>query len=59
VATATADGVGADGVPWQVHVPGGSCAVEWDERTGVRLTGPAVIVGEIELDEGWLRAAAG
>ncbi|HLY32910.1 MAG TPA: diaminopimelate epimerase [Jatrophihabitantaceae bacterium] len=57
VAVATGEGVGADGVPWQVSVPGGTCVVEWDEQSGVRLTGPAVLVAEIELDEAWLRAA--
>jgi diaminopimelate epimerase len=57
VAAALADGVGADGVPWQVDVPGGSCTVTWDAETGVRLRGPAVLVAEIELDDAWLGAA--
>jgi len=59
VATATAELAGADGVPWHVHVPGGECVVEWHADTGVRLTGSAVLVAEIELDDAWLRAAAG
>jgi diaminopimelate epimerase len=56
VAAALHDGVGADGVAWQVDVPGGSCVVTWDEQAGVRLRGPAVLVGEIDVDEAWLAA---
>lgn len=55
VATALADGVGADGVPWRVDVPGGSCEVRWGEDD-VELTGPAVLVAEIDVDDDWLRA---
>ncbi|SHG69191.1 diaminopimelate epimerase [Jatrophihabitans endophyticus] len=58
VAAATADGVGADGVPWRVDVPGGTCTVRWDDA-GVELTGPAVLVGDVEVDDAWLAAAAG
>lgn len=53
VAAATAAGCGADGRGWQVDVPGGRCRVVWDE-TGVELTGPAVIVADIDLDDAWL-----
>ncbi|MDT4937890.1 MAG: diaminopimelate epimerase [Pseudonocardiales bacterium] len=59
VAAAISDGVGADGLPWRVDVPGGTCTVVWDDQTGVRLQGPAVIVGEMELDDAWLRSVAG
>ena len=54
VAAAITEGVGADGQPWTVEVPGGTCTVVWDEHDGVRLRGPAVLVGEIELDDAWL-----
>jgi diaminopimelate epimerase len=57
VAAATADGVGADGTPWQVDVPGGSCEVVWRVDGEVLLTGSAVIVAEIDLDDAWLAAA--
>jgi len=39
---------------WQVDVPGGRCLVGWAEDGSVTLTGPAVLVGEITLDEAWL-----
>jgi diaminopimelate epimerase len=38
-------------VPWQVSVPGGTCWVRWSADRSVELTGPAVIVAEIELDD--------
>ncbi len=57
VAAANADGTGADGSRWRVDVPGGTCFVAWD-GAGVELTGPAVIVAEIDLDEGWLASIA-
>jgi diaminopimelate epimerase len=57
VAVAARDGIGPDGTPWQVDVPGGSCSVEWRADGEVLLTGPAVLVGEIELDDAWLAAA--
>jgi diaminopimelate epimerase len=53
VAAATADGSGPDGGTWQVDVPGGQCRVRW-ATDGIELTGPAAIVAELELDEGWL-----
>jgi diaminopimelate epimerase len=52
VAVAAADGPGPDGEPWRVDVPGGSCTVTW-EAERITLTGPAVIVAEIELDADW------
>ena len=54
-AAATANGHG--GNTWQVAVPGGRLAVTL-EAGGAWLTGPAVIVGEGELDPSWLGAAA-
>jgi diaminopimelate epimerase len=52
VAVAAADGPGPDGRPWRVDVPGGTCSVVW-HPDGIVLTGPAVIVAEIDLDEAW------
>jgi diaminopimelate epimerase len=56
VAAASADGTGTDGGRWRVDVPGGTCSVAWT-ADGIELTGPAVIVAEVELDEAWLEAA--
>ena len=53
VAAAVAGGSGADGTPWQVDVPGGTCTVTWHPDSSVELTGPAVIVAELDLDD-WL-----
>jgi diaminopimelate epimerase len=58
VATAVADGSGADGTAWRVEVPGGSCEVVWRTDGEVELTGPAVLVAEIEVDDAWLAARA-
>jgi diaminopimelate epimerase len=55
VAVAADDGVGADGQTWRVDVPGGSCEVVWHPDGEVELIGPAVLVAEVEVDEGWLR----
>jgi diaminopimelate epimerase len=57
VAAADADGVGADGGPWRVDVPGGRCEVVWRPDGEVELTGPAVLVAEIEVADDWLRDA--
>jgi diaminopimelate epimerase len=57
VAAALDEGVGADGTDWTVDVPGGTCTVTWDAASGVRLRGPAVLVGEVELADAWLHAA--
>jgi diaminopimelate epimerase len=54
VAAAAADGVGADGTPWRVDVPGGTCEVVWRADGEVELTGPAVLVAEIDVDDAWL-----
>jgi diaminopimelate epimerase len=54
VATAREVGLAADGIPWRVDVPGGSCDVLWPADGEIELTGPAVLVAEIEVDDGWL-----
>lgn len=59
VAAATTDGAGADDTPWRVDVPGGTCEVVWRSDGEVLLSGPAVIVAEIELAEEWLAAVCG
>jgi diaminopimelate epimerase len=59
VATAQADGVGADGTPWQVDIPGGSCEVVWRPDGEVELTGPAVLVAEIDVTDEWLQTGNG
>jgi diaminopimelate epimerase len=43
-----------DPTPWRVDVPGGTCWVRWDADGRIWLTGPAVIVGRIELTPAWL-----
>ena len=48
----------ADGSVWQVDAPGGACRVTWNADGTVHLRGPAVLVGEIELDPTWLDHAA-
>jgi diaminopimelate epimerase len=55
VAAATAAGSGPDGTSWRVGVPGGQCRVVW-RPDGIELTGPAVLVAELELDDRWLSA---
>jgi diaminopimelate epimerase len=57
VAAARSDGTGADGSTWRVDVPGGSCEVRWD-AADVVLTGPAVLVAEIDVDDAWLAGTA-
>ena len=54
VATAHADGTGADGTQWRVDIPGGTCEVVWDPGGEVELTGPAVLVATIDVDPEWL-----
>jgi diaminopimelate epimerase len=54
VAAAAGDGVGADGTSWRVDIPGGTCEVVWRPDGDVELTGPAVLVGEVEVDDAWL-----
>jgi diaminopimelate epimerase len=58
-AVAIAHRDGLDGVePWTVDVPGGRCSVSWRPDELVELTGPAVLVGTVDVDETWLAAAA-
>jgi diaminopimelate epimerase len=54
VAVARAEGTGPDGQPWRVDVPGGTCEVVWHPDGEVELTGPAVIVAELDIDDRWL-----
>jgi diaminopimelate epimerase len=56
VAVAQTEGIGADGQPWRVDVPGGSCEVVWHPDGEVELCGPAVLVAEVEVDDDWLRS---
>jgi diaminopimelate epimerase len=59
VAAAMADGAaGGDGTTWRVDVPGGTCHVTWRADGSIRMTGPAVLVAEIELDPAWLAAVS-
>ena len=57
VAAALHSGVGADGEPWQVDVPGGTCWVSWYPDGAVELCGPAVLVATLEVDLDQLRGA--
>jgi len=54
VAMAAKGGFDADGVPWRVDVPGGTCFVTWHGDGTVELAGPAVIVAELDLDQALL-----
>ncbi len=57
VAAALADGAaGGDGTTWRVDVPGGTCHVTWRADGSIHMTGPAVLVAEIDLDAAWLTA---
>jgi len=56
-AVAVAAGAGtSDGGAWRVDVPGGRCLVDWAPDGSILLSGPAVMVGEITIDEQWLTA---
>jgi diaminopimelate epimerase len=57
-AVASADGNPADGRPWRVDVPGGTCEVTWRSDGEIVLSGPAVLVAQIDVDDAWLAAAA-
>jgi diaminopimelate epimerase len=59
VATAHGDGAEADGSSWRVDVPGGTCTVLWRADGEVELTGPAVLLADIDVDESWLTQAGG
>jgi diaminopimelate epimerase len=57
VAAALAGGAsGGDGTSWRVDVPGGTCHATWRADGSIHMTGPAVLVAEIELDAAWLAA---
>jgi diaminopimelate epimerase len=56
-AVALAGPGGSWATPWTVDVPGGTCEVSRGADGMVELTGPAVLVGEIEIDDGWLTQA--
>ena len=57
VAEARSDGASSgDGTTWRVDVPGGTCHVTWRADGSIHMTGPAVLVAEIELDPAWLAA---
>lgn len=53
VSQALDDGVGPDGVPWQVNVPGGRLEVAWD-ASGVSLTGPVQLCAGGVLSREWV-----
>jgi diaminopimelate epimerase len=48
-----------DRAPWRIDVPGGRCAVGWTATGGLTLTGPAVIVAELEVDLSAVRRGDG
>jgi diaminopimelate epimerase len=62
VAMAQADGAAPPSVGepdrWRVDVPGGSCDVLLHADATIALVGPAVLVGEVEVADDWLAAAA-
>ena len=58
VAAALADGTGPDGRPWRVDVPGGTCEVNWQPDGEVLLTGPAVLIADIDVDDVWIAGYA-
>jgi diaminopimelate epimerase len=43
---------------WEVAVPGGVCTVSWTGDGGLLLTGPAVIVAEMDIDLAVLSGSA-
>ncbi len=57
VASAISDGASSgDGSQWRVDVPGGTCMVTWRADGTVLMSGPAVLVAEIDLAPAWLAA---
>jgi diaminopimelate epimerase len=46
-----------DREPWQVAVPGGVCTVRWTEDGSLLLTGPAVIVAEMDIEAAIINGA--
>ena len=59
VAAAAAEGCERDGSSWRVDVPGGTCRVVWHREGGIELSGPAVIVAELELGDDWVASVSG
>jgi len=55
---ASADRTASDGVPWRVDVPGGTCEVTWRSDGEIVLSGPAVLLAQIDVDDAWLAAEA-
>ncbi len=54
VVAAAGDRAGAG--RWLVDVPGGQCQVWWSADGGLVLSGPAVLVGSVQLSQDWLAA---
>lgn len=59
ICAAVAAAGATSGSGWRVDVPGGTTQVERFRDGTMSLTGPAVLVGDIELDPAWLAAAGG
>jgi len=55
-AVARSDAAEADGMPWRVDVPGGTCEVVWLPDGQLEMTGPAVLLAEIDVDDRWLQS---
>jgi diaminopimelate epimerase len=55
-AVVSSSAAGPDGTSWRVDVPGGTCTVRWNADGELWLTGPAELVGVVELGEHWLAA---
>jgi diaminopimelate epimerase len=41
---------------WTVDIPGGRCQVSWTDAGTIVLTGPAVLVADLDIAESWLAA---
>ncbi len=39
-------------------MPGGTCEVNWQPDGEVLLTGPAVLIADIEVDDDWIAGYA-
>lgn len=53
-AVVAAAGLEAGAGEWLVDVPGGRCEVSWTASGSVVLSGPAVLVADIEIADAWL-----
>jgi diaminopimelate epimerase len=53
-AVVAVSGDAATEASWLVDVPGGQCEVSWTDDGAVVLTGPAVLLAEINLSEWWV-----